>query len=95
MPPGSILVGGYIRDIILRRLKNKIDIDIVVPTNSIEIGKKIAENCNGKFIILDKERDVVRVIFQHIEILHAPARSIFICYFVSNKFSRIEISKFV
>ena len=68
LPPGSILVGGYIRDIILRRLKNKIDIDIVVPTNSIEIGKKIAENCRGKFIILDKERDIVRVIFQHIEI---------------------------
>ena len=68
LPPGSILVGGYIRDIILRRLKNKIDIDIVVPTNSIEIGKKIAENCRGKFIILDKERDIARVIFQHIEI---------------------------
>ena len=25
LPPGSILVGGYIRDIILRRLKNKIE----------------------------------------------------------------------
>ena len=31
LPKGSYLVGGYIRDIILGRETEKIDVDIVVP----------------------------------------------------------------
>ncbi len=70
LPSGSFLVGGYIRDLILRRLKekNNIDIDIVVPKNAIRIGKKIADEFKGKFIILDENREVVRIIFKHITI---------------------------
>ena len=68
LPSGSFLVGGYIRDVILGRLTNKIDIDIVVPENAIEVGKKIAENFKSKFIILDKGREVVRIIFKNISI---------------------------
>jgi len=44
LPKGSYLVGGYIRDIILGRKNEKLDVDIVVPSNAIEIGKKIADN---------------------------------------------------
>ncbi len=40
LPKGSYLVGGYIRDIILGRETEKVDVDIVVPLNAIEIGKK-------------------------------------------------------
>ena len=54
LPKGSYLVGGYIRDIILGRETEQVDIDIVVPLNAIEIGKKIAANIGSKFIILDK-----------------------------------------
>ena len=68
LPSGSFLVGGYIRDLILGRLKSKIDVDIVVPKNSIEIGRKIADNFQGKFIILDEVREVVRIIFKNITI---------------------------
>ncbi len=68
LPEGSFLVGGYIRDIILGIGKAKIDVDIVVEANAVDIGKKIAENFNGKFIILDSEREVVRIIFNHISI---------------------------
>ena len=63
LPRGSYLVGGYIRDIILGRVTDDVDIDIVVPLNAIEIGKKIADNIGSKFIILDKKREVVRIIF--------------------------------
>ena len=38
LPKGSYLVGGYIRDIILGREPEEVDIDIVVPFNAIEIG---------------------------------------------------------
>ncbi len=68
LPKGSYLVGGYIRDIILGRVNEKIDVDIVVPTNAIEIGKKISDNIESKFIILDKKREVVRIILNDIYI---------------------------
>ncbi len=68
LPKGSYLVGGYIRDIILGREPEKLDVDIVVPFNAIEIGKKIADNIGSKFIILDENREVVRIILNHIYI---------------------------
>ncbi len=68
LPKGSYLVGGYIRDIILGRVTEDIDVDIVVPFNAIEIGKKIADKTESKFIILDQKREVVRIIFNHISI---------------------------
>ena len=61
LPKGSYLVGGYIRDIILGRVTKGVDIDIVVPFNAIEIGKKIANNIQSKFIILDQKREVVNI----------------------------------
>ena len=68
LPKGSYLVGGYIRDIIFGRVNEKIDVDIVVPINAIEIGKKISDNIESKFIILDKKREVVRIILHDIYI---------------------------
>ena len=41
LPKGSYLVGGFIRDIILGREPEKVDFDIVVPLNAIEIGKRL------------------------------------------------------
>ncbi len=68
LPKGSYLVGGYIRDIILGRETVKVDVDIVVPLDAIEIGKKIADHIGSKFIILDEKREVVRIILNHIYI---------------------------
>ena len=68
LPKGSYLVGGYIRDIILGRKTEKIDFDIVVPFNAIEIGQKIADNIGSKIIILDENREVVRIILNHLYI---------------------------
>jgi len=68
LPKGSYLVGGYIRDIILGRATEKVDVDIVVPLNAIKIGKKIADNIGSKFIILDEKREVVRIILNDISI---------------------------
>ncbi len=68
LPKGSYLVGGYLRDIILGRETAKVDVDIVVPMNAIEIGKRIADNIGSKFIILDEKREVIRIILNHIYI---------------------------
>ena len=72
LPKGSYLVGGYIRDIILGRVAEEIDVDIVVPLNAIEIGKKISENMGFKFIILDQKREVVTIILKNISRLEDP-----------------------
>ena len=68
LPKGSYLVGGFIRDTILGRATEKVDIDIVVPLNAIEIGKKIVENIGAKLIILDEKREVIRIFLNHIYI---------------------------
>ncbi len=68
LPKGSYLVGGYVRDIIMKRVTKEVDVDIVVPCNAIEIGKKISDNIKSKFIILDKKREVVRIILHGISI---------------------------
>ena len=68
LPKGSYLVGGYIRNIILGKVTQDVDVDIVVPLNAIKIGEKISDNIESKFIILDKRREVVRIIFNHISI---------------------------
>jgi len=67
-PKGSFLVGGYIRDLLLNRLNESLDVDIVVPRNAIKIGKNISREYNGKYILLDKEREVVRIIFEGLNI---------------------------
>jgi len=64
LPNGSIIVGGYIRDLILDRLRPCPDIDIIIPNNSLEIGKNIAEKFSGKFLILDQDRNIIRIIFR-------------------------------
>ena len=68
LPKGSILVGGFIRDLILDRLSLYPDIDIVIPNNSLDIGKDIAEKFSGKFLILDQDRNIVRIIFRNFTI---------------------------
>ena len=65
LPNGSILVGGYIRDLIMDRLRPYPDIDIVIPNDSLAVGKNIAEKFSGRFLILDEDRNIVRIIFRN------------------------------
>jgi len=64
LPNGSILVGGYIRDLLLDRINPYPDVDVVIPNNSLDTGKNIAEKFSGKFLILDQSRNIVRIIFK-------------------------------
>ena len=52
----------------MKRVTKEVDVDIVVPCNAIAIGKKISDNIKSKFIILDKKREVVRIILHGISI---------------------------
>ncbi|MFZ4826356.1 MAG: hypothetical protein ACOYLB_03285 [Phototrophicaceae bacterium] len=59
-PHPVYIVGGAVRDALMRRPIK--DIDLATPANSIQLGKLIANHFNGEFYILDRERGVGRAI---------------------------------
>jgi poly(A) polymerase len=54
------IVGGFIRDWLLERKTN--DIDIAVSGDAIPIARKVAEEIGGKFVLLDDVNDIARVV---------------------------------
>jgi poly(A) polymerase len=54
------IVGGFIRDRLLKRKTN--DIDIAVSGDAVSIARKIAKEIGGKFVLLDDVNSVARVI---------------------------------
>lgn len=56
----SYLVGGFVRDTLLKRETE--DIDIAVSSDALEVASSVAELFGGKYILLDKENGVGRVI---------------------------------
>ena len=64
----SYVVGGFVRDVLLRR--DTADIDIAVAADALEIAPKIATTLGGKYIPLDRINKIGRVILVNKE---APA----------------------
>ena len=56
----SYLVGGFVRDLLLKR--DTADIDIALATDAVEIAPQIAEALGGKFVLLDEVNRVGRVV---------------------------------
>jgi len=56
----SYLVGGFVRDALLGR--DTADIDIALAADALEVAPKIAKALGGKFVLLDKENRVCRVV---------------------------------
>ncbi len=63
-PPGAALVGGAIRDVVLRRTEAdpSRDIDVAVPSGALELARRCAERLRGTCVVLDAERGAARVI---------------------------------
>ena len=57
------LVGGAVRDLLLQRQRDYLDLDFVIVKDAVKIAKKIANNYEGGFVLLDKERQIARVVF--------------------------------
>ncbi|MFW6022175.1 MAG: CCA tRNA nucleotidyltransferase [Halanaerobiaceae bacterium] len=60
----AYLVGGFIRDLYIK--KNVKDIDIVLKERVAEIARYFADINNGYFVILDDNRSIYRVIIKNI-----------------------------
>jgi len=63
LPEGSYLVGGTVRDILLKRQREYLDLDFIIPFNTIEIAQYLAKTYQTGFVVLDKERRISRVVF--------------------------------
>ena len=62
LPPGSALVGGSVRDGLLKKLSRKPDLDFVIPKNAIDFSKNLSKKINATFIKLDEKRDIARLV---------------------------------
>ena len=62
LPPGSALVGGSVRDGLLKKLSQKPDLDFVIPINVIEFSKNLSKKIDATFVKLDENRDIARLV---------------------------------
>ena len=58
----SYIVGGFLRDWLLGKQTN--DVDIAVKGNTLSVAKEIANNLGGKFVLLDEANTIARVIIE-------------------------------
>jgi tRNA nucleotidyltransferase (CCA-adding enzyme) len=63
LPVGTYLVGGSVRDVLLGRHAEHLDLDFVLPTGAIDVASQIARQYNAGFVLLDEERQIARVVF--------------------------------
>jgi tRNA nucleotidyltransferase (CCA-adding enzyme) len=59
----AYLVGGSVRDALLDRPKDKLDLDFVLPEKAVETAREIARQYGGGFVVLDEAREIARVVF--------------------------------
>ncbi len=63
LPPSACLVGGTVRDALLERHSDYLDLDFVLPTGAVETAQAIARHYRAGFVLLDSERQIARVVF--------------------------------
>jgi len=60
---GAWLVGGYLRDVLLGRVGD--DIDLAVDGPATELARRFADATGGAFVRLDEATDTARVVWKH------------------------------
>lgn len=63
LPPQAYLVGGSVRDALLNRQADYLDLDFVLPEKAIETAADIAHHYKAGFVVLDAEHQIARVVF--------------------------------
>ena len=64
LPPQAYLVGGSVRDALLERHSDYLDLDFVMPEGAVETAATIARHYRAGFVLLDAERQIARVVFR-------------------------------
>ncbi len=63
LPQSAYLVGGAVRDALLKRSCEYLDLDFVLP-NAVKTARAIAHHYKAGFVLLDAERQIARVVFK-------------------------------
>ncbi len=64
LPPTACLVGGAVRDALLNRQGEYLDLDFVLPAEAVETARRIANHYHAGFVVLDEQRQIARVVFE-------------------------------
>jgi tRNA nucleotidyltransferase (CCA-adding enzyme) len=62
LPYPCYVVGGWVRDQILGRSPDRLDLDLVLTEQVIPTAKRFAQKYGGGFVVLDQERQIARVV---------------------------------
>lgn len=65
LPQPAYLVGGAVRDALLGRSREYLDLDFVLAGDAVQTARKIARHYQAGFVLLDAERKIARVVFKH------------------------------
>ncbi|MEO1209007.1 MAG: CCA tRNA nucleotidyltransferase [Cyanobacteria bacterium J06638_20] len=63
LPMDAYLVGGNVRDALLGRKAEYLDLDFVMPSQAVETAQKIAQHYQAGYVVLDSDRQIARVVF--------------------------------
>ncbi len=63
LPNTACLVGGSVRDALLDRTSDYLDLDFILPSGAVETAQAIARHYKAGFVLLDAERQIARVVF--------------------------------
>lgn len=64
LPRRTVLVGGAVRDSLLGRLVPRPDLDLVVPSDAVELARNLARRLGGAVVVLDQDRSIARLVLQ-------------------------------
>lgn len=64
LPVPAYMVGGAVRDALLLRRREYLDLDFVVPIGAVETASTIAYHYKAGFVVLDPQRQIARVVFK-------------------------------
>ncbi len=65
LPVPAFMVGGAVRDALLGRRREYLDLDFVLPSGAVETASAIARHYQAGFVLLDAQRQIARVVFKN------------------------------
>ncbi len=68
LPDQTYVVGGSIRDQLLERRSDYLDLDLVLPHQAVETASTLAQKYDAGFVVLDEERQIARVVFDQVTV---------------------------
>ena len=63
LPQPAYMVGGAVRDALLGRSREYLDLDFVIPSKAVKVARAIAHHYQAGFVLLDPVRQIARVVF--------------------------------